>query len=136
MKKPSRSKIIKKLDAVFSQFIRLRDSNNKWIVECPLCWSKIPRKKAQNMHFVSRWNMKYRYDEINCNAWCMRCNVILNGNYIIYTRWMIRKYWLDKVDEMIFDKQPFKIRTYELEAMIEYYMEKVKELMKEKHLSS
>ena len=134
MKKLSRSKVIHRLDDVFSKYIRLRDCNKAWIVICPLCWTKIPWKKAQNMHFISRWNMKYRFDEMNCHAWCMRCNVLLNWNYIIYTRRMQKKYWIDKIDEMINDKTPFKLKTYEIEEMIEKYSWLVVNLLIRKHL--
>lgn len=119
----NRKKIIKKLDEVFSQYIRLRDSNAKWIVVCPLCWAKMERKKAQNMHFVSRWVLKYRFNEKNCHAWCMRCNVILNWNYIIYTRRMQKMYWIHYVDSIINDKQPFSISTSQLQKILEYYTE-------------
>ena len=134
MKKLSRSKIVKKLDWIFSTYIRLRDCDSKWIVICPLCWAKIPRKKAQNMHFISRAILKYRYDENNCHAWCMRCNVILNWNYIVYTRRMQNKFWIKKVDEMINDKEICKIRTPELEEMIEHYTTQCKKIADEKNI--
>ena len=135
MKKLSRSKLIKKYDSIFSIYIRLRDCNKDWIVICPLCWAKIPRKKAQNMHFISRWVLKYRYDEINCHAGCYRCNVILSWNYILYTRYMQNKYGVDKVDEMINDKQIFKLKTPDIEEMITEYGIKCKQLANKKHLS-
>lgn len=134
MKKLSRSKLIRELDRVFSIYIRLRDCNKDWIVVCPLCGARIPRKKSQNMHFISRWVLKYRYDETNCHWWCMRCNVILNWNYIKYTRWMQNKYWIEKIDEMINDKQIFKLRTPELQEMIEEYLIKCRQLANKKHL--
>lgn len=133
-KKPKRQKTIKELDAIFSRFIRFRDCDKKGIVTCPLCGVKIPRKKAQNMHFVSRWVMKYRFDEDNCHAWCQRCNVTLNGNYIEYTLWMINQYGKEKVEHMKHDKELCKIETWRLEEMIEEYKWKVEELKKAKHL--
>lgn len=134
MKKLSRSKLIRELDRVFSIYIRLRDCNRDGVVVCPLCWAKIPWKKAQNMHFISRWVLKYRYDEDNCHGWCMRCNVILNGNYIRYTRWMQNKYGIERIDEMINDKQIFKLRTPEIMEMIEGYLIKCRQLANKKHL--
>lgn len=134
MKKFSRSKVIHKLDDVFSKYIRLRDCDKNWIVVCPLCWAKIPRKKAQNMHFISRWVLKYRFDEMNCHAWCMRCNVLLNWNYIEYTLWMINQYGKEKVEHMKHDKELCKVETWRLEEMVEEYKWKVEELKKLKHL--
>ena len=134
MKKLSRSKLIRELDRVFSIYIRLRDCNKDWIVICPLCGARIPRKKSQNMHFISRWVLKYRYDENNCHAGCYRCNVILNWNYIVYTRWMQNKFGIEKIDEMINDKLIFKLRTPEIEEMIEEYLIKCRQLANKKHL--
>lgn len=135
-KKPKRQKLIKDLDSVFSQYIRLRDSDNHGIVTCPLCWKQVDYKFAQNMHFISRWVLKYRYDENNCFAWCMRCNVILNGNYIEYTMFMINKFWIEKVNDMRNDKQPFEMKTREIEEKINYYKEENQKLMKKKHFKS
>ena len=133
-KKPKRQKLIKELDSVFSLYIRLRDSDSHWIVTCPLCWKKIPVKFAQNMHFISRWVLKYRFDENNCFAGCMRCNVILNWNYIEYTFFMIKKFWKEKVEAMKNDKELFELKTREIEEKIAYYKEQNEKLMKKKHL--
>ena len=119
----------KKLDAVFSIFIRLRDSE-KGIVTCPLCWKRIPRKQAQNMHFISRSVLKYRYDEDNCFAGCMRCNVILNGNYQVYTLRMINRYWKEFVEKRINDKSIFKVGVDRFKEKIEEYTQKVNAITK------
>ena len=125
-KTPSRSKLVKKADSIFSTYIRLRDSDKKWYVKCPLCWCKLPRKKAQNMHFITRSCWLYRYDEDNCHAWCMRCNVILNGNYIEYTRYMQIKYGISAIDEMrVNSKKIFKLSTTEIQTIIEKYTNKI-----------
>ena len=123
--KSKRQKIIDQFDAIFSRYIRMRDSDDKGIVTCPLCWKKLPRKKAQNMHFIKRGVLKYRFDEDNCHAGCKRCNVMLDWNYIEYTRRMQRKYGIKKVDEMIYDKQPYDISTPELEDMMCRYRGKL-----------
>lgn len=132
-KVPTRQDYVKKLDATFSKFIRLRDSFVRWwvrYVKCPLCWSVVERTKAQCMHFIKRSIMRYRFDEMNCHAGCMRCNVMLHGNYIIYTRRMQIKYWVTQVDQMIYNKATFNWRTRELKEMIDLYQEKVDALLK------
>lgn len=133
MKKLPRNKIVKKLDWVFSEFIRLRDSDSRWIVTCPLCGKRVFWKYAQNMHFVSRWVLKYRFNEQNCHWWCMRCNVILHGNYIAYTRYMQKKYWYDYVDFIVSDKKPYSLTTPQLEAMIYKYEQARDVLLKGKN---
>jgi len=88
------------------------------------------------MHFISRGCWRYRYDEDNCHAGCMRCNVILHGNYILYTRWMQNTYGIKKVDEMINKKaQVYKIPTPQFLEMIEYYTQKVDKLYKTKYFN-
>lgn len=64
----------------------------------------------------------------------MRCNVILHGNYIVYTRRMQRKYWEILVDEMINDRQIMKIATSSLQEMIDHYQALVDELKRTKGL--
>lgn len=64
----------------------------------------------------------------------MRCNVILHGNYIVYTRRMQRKYGEILVDEMINDKQIMKIATWSLQEMIERYESMANELRRTKGL--
>lgn len=64
----------------------------------------------------------------------MRCNVILHGNYIVYTRRMQRKYGEILVDEMINDKQIMKIATWSLQEMIERYESMANEIRMTKGL--
>ena len=131
---PSRSKLVQKLDQVFSVFVRLSVADKDWYITCPLCWTRVHRTKAQNMHFIKRSVYKYRRDEKNCHAGCVKCNVILHGNYIVYTRRMQRKYGEILVDEMINNKQIMKIATSSLQEMIEKYQVLVDELRVEKGL--
>lgn len=132
-KKKTRSQLIKILDAIFSQYIRLRDSDTHWIVTCPLCWIKKLRKQMQNMHFVTRACLALRRDETNCHAWCYRCNVLLKGNYIEYTIFMINTYWLKYVELLKIKKtEIFKIQTWEIEEKIQFYKNKILILSKNK----
>lgn len=134
-KTKTRSQFIHELDSVFSYFIRLRDSDAYGNVVCPLDSSVSSFFQAQNMHFISRAVLRYRRDENNCFAWCMRCNVIQHWNYIAYTLFMQRKFWIKKVEEMLSNKLvPFKISTAEIQTKILEYKEKCKALLKKKTL--
>lgn len=117
--KPKKSVTWKDIaDRVFSEYIRLKNSNDKWVCECFTCWRKQNRKEIQNGHFISRWNMKYRYSEINCNPQCQMCNVILNWNYIQYTLKMIEKIGKTDTEKIINDKQTIELKQYQYEEMI------------------
>ena len=131
---PSRSKLVQKLDQVFSVYIRLSVADKDWYITCPLCEARVHWTKAQNMHFIKRSVYKYRRDEKNCHAGCVKCNVILHGNYIVYTRRMQRKYGEILVDEMINDRQICKIATSSLQEMIAHYQSMVDELRRTKGL--
>ncbi len=120
-KRKTRSQLVKLLDQVFSRYIRMKYSDKKWICTCYTCWDKKHRKDIQNWHFISRGNYKYRRDENNCRPQDYRCNVIFSWNYKVYTSKMIDELWKEKVDKMINDKQITKIKTYEIEEMIEKY---------------
>ena len=53
-KKLTRSKIVKKLDAVFSQYIRLSNTDKHGYCTCVTCGKKYFWKQIQAGHFMSR----------------------------------------------------------------------------------
>lgn len=78
MKKTTRKTLIKRLDQVFSQYIRLRYAKNE-IAECYTCGKKDHYKKLQCGHFQSRKHYATRWDEDNCQVQCYSCNVMKYG---------------------------------------------------------
>lgn len=131
-KKANSPKVLKKkLDAVFSEYIRRRSViEGSWgKIRCACCGVLIPWKKAQNMHYVGRAHMNTRWDERNCNAGCLRCNVMLNGNYPAYTKYLLDSYGAEWLDRLILDGR--KIRQWtpdELKELINKYQELIKTL--------
>lgn len=123
-KKRTRSQLVKDMDNIFSRYIRLSRKE-----ECVTCKDVKPWKELQNGHFFSRGRYPTRWDETNCHPQCYRCNVILNGNYINYTIYMIDTYGRDTVDELERKSQSGeKLSTPRLREMIAEYTDKVKEL--------
>ena len=89
-KKANSPKVLKKeLDRVFSIYIRQRASDPQGNIICVACYRTLPWQEAQNMHYNGRAKMNTRWDEENCYAGCMRCNVFLNGNYPAFTRYLL-----------------------------------------------
>jgi len=120
-KAKKRSYYVKKLDSVFSQYIRQSKSVDG-IGTCVTCGTPKPWKEMQNGHFYSRGRYGTRWDETNCHIQDAACNVFLKGNYINYTRYMIDKYGREYVDELeIKSKLSTKITTVELQEMINHY---------------
>lgn len=128
-KKPTRWKLVKKLDSIFSQYIRLVSADKNGICTCITCGERMHRKHIQAGHFLTRWNYKYRRAEENVYSQCYVCNCIRNWNYKEYTLAMIRKHWQLKVEQMIGDKELVKIGTPRIEEQIENYTNIVKSLL-------
>ena len=82
-KKLSRSKLIKKLDTIFSKYISHRDAK-KEIATCFTCGKKAHWKKLQNGHFQSRRFYATRWDEMNCQVQCAGCNVFKYGEQFTF----------------------------------------------------
>lgn len=68
-----RTDYIKKLDRVFSEYIRLRDTMPNGMFRCISCGKIKPYSQADCGHYHSRTHMSIRFDEENCNAECKYC---------------------------------------------------------------
>src|SRR6187401_1190895 len=66
--KTDRQKLIVKLDTVFSEFIRLRDSDMQGICKCITSGEFFHWRDCDAGHFITRENMATRWDEQNVNA--------------------------------------------------------------------
>lgn len=92
MKKVGVASLKKKADAVWSQYVRMRDADMNGISTCISCDTKRHWKQMQNGHFVSRKSSTLRYDEENCNAQCVACNMFKQGNQYAYALALDKKY--------------------------------------------
>ena len=120
-KKPSRSKLVKKLDTIFSQYIRRRDADNE-MSTCFTCGKQDHWKRLQNGHFQSRRFYSTRWDEVNCQVQCAGCNVFKYGEQFIFGQNLDIKYGLGTSNDLyIKAKKTVKISTVELQDMIKHY---------------
>jgi len=74
----------KKLDTIFSTYIRLKYADEDLNVKCFTCDKVYHYKKIQNGHFYSRSILSLRWDEQNCRPQCYGCNIVRSCNYIKY----------------------------------------------------
>ena len=129
----SKPNLVKKLDRVFSLYIRLRDVMPNGFTRCISC-GKI--KSFEDMdcgHFYSRTNMATRFDEDNCNAECKFCNRFSADHLISYQTNLIRKIGISRFDKLgLKAKSTCHWLDSELEERIKYYSQKVNELRHEK----
>jgi len=124
-KKPTRTKLVKKLDVVFSQYIRLSNADNNGFCTCVTCKNRFHWKEIQAGHFMSRKHYSIRWDERNVKPQCVACNVYRAGEQYKYSLYLgnnLSKTLLEKSRELR------KFTNIELEEMISDYSERVKKL--------
>ena len=120
-KKISRSKLVKKLDSVFSQYIRLKNSDNG-IATCFTCGKKDHWKKLQNGHFQSRKHYSTRWHEQNCQVQCAGCNVFRYGEQYKFALNLDNTYYSGLAEELHIEaNKTVKLDNTDLEMLIEKY---------------
>ena len=136
MKKQASIKTLKrKLDDIFSVYIRLRDADANGIIRCYCCGKPHHWKRSENMHFIPRQHMSLRFSEINCHGGCTYCNHYNNGNIEAYTLHLEKEYGKDIVKQLVIAKnQTCKITAFEYEAMIKIYTDRANELKNKKNI--
>lgn len=108
----------KKLDTVFSIYIRSTAADQYGQAECYTCGLVAPWKQLQCGHYLRRSRLFTRWEPKNCRVQCYRCNIILKGNYeefadrlmqedpsewewLMGTKCELRKYTRDEMESMI-----------------------------------
>jgi len=126
---PKRSTLVKKADAIFSQYIRKRYVDSNGITECFTCGKKDHWKSLQCGHFMSRKHYSTRWDEKNCQVQCAGCNVFRWGEQFKFGRNLdikLGKGTADSLEQK--SRQILKYNNIELIELIEHYKKKVADL--------
>lgn len=119
----------KKLDRIFSLYIRLRDVMPSGYVRCISCGQIKKFEDVDCGHFHSRRHMATRYNEDNCHAECKYCNRFSADHLIAYQRNLIQKIGKQRFD--VLNMKAHSTCHYmdcELEQMITHYTAEVKKL--------
>ena len=125
-KKLTRSKLVKKLDAVFSQYIRLKNADEFGNATCFTCGKVDHWKKLQNGHFQSRKHYATRWDEMNCQVQCVSCNMFKGGEQFLFGKYLDERFYVGLSDTMFFKaKETVKFADFEIEEMILKYKDLV-----------
>jgi hypothetical protein len=128
-KKPTVAKLKKKLDAVFSKYIRLRyahSKDGKIYCECVTCGNINEVSKMQCGHFMSRRYNSTRFNEQNCNVQCVACNRFDQGRQYEHHLYIEKEHGegtSDKLYKLSRVNKAFKVE--ELQNAIEHYENKV-----------
>lgn len=122
-KKKSRKSLIKKLDTVFSQYIRRRFAVNE-VAKCVTCGKEAHWKELQAGHFMSRKHYSTRWEETNVQVQCSGCNVFRYGEQYKFGIYLEQAYEKGTADELqAKSREITKFSDYRLLELIEYYNE-------------
>lgn len=84
LRKMSLSAAGEKFWAVFSEWIRRKDADERGMVKCFTCDAEKHWKQIQAGHFISRRHAATKYDEMNVKPQCVSCNIFKQGNQYIF----------------------------------------------------
>ena len=128
MKTKKKPDLKAKLDKVFSEYIRKRDTRNG-VFKCISCGRILPYEQADCGHYINRKHMTTRFDEMNCNAQCRSCNRFDEGNIQGYRRGLVALYGEQQVTLLEAKKHNLrKYSDFEYEVLIKHYKEEIKKL--------
>ena len=124
--KSEHRQLIRKLDRIFSEFIRLRHARNG-ISQCYTCGkTEYWNNEMQCGHYVKRGNkVSTRFDMINCQVQCKHCNEVLDGNLDVFAERLDSEYGRGTAEGLRL-KPSKKIYCYELKELINKYQNEVK----------
>ena len=124
-KKPTRSKLVKKLDIIFSKWVRQSNADHAGFCVCVTCGKKEHWKSIQAGHFMSRKHYSTRWDEDNVHPQCVACNVYRAGEQYKYSV-AIGEFTAERL--YLKSQELVKFTNYELEEMINDYEERLKDI--------
>ena len=126
VKKLSTAKLKKKLDKVFSEYIRRKYSNSNGQVECYTCGSVKDWKEMQCGHFVSRVYLGTRFEEDNVRVQCVGCNIFGRGKTAIFASNLETE--RGGIVTLLYRQAQKITKDYPYQEKIEYYQNLIKTL--------
>jgi len=125
-----RSTIVKKLDKIFSIWIRSKDADHAGMVDCFTCGvSKSWKYEIDAGHFMGRGKYATRWDEQNVKPQCKKCNGFRSGEQYLFSKHLDEEYGKGTADELVYQSnQLAKFTNDELLEKIEHFTELVKSL--------
>ena len=122
MKSKPIGKLVAELDKVFSLFIRARDMNEEGVSSCITCGKMMTLKTSQCGHFISRIHYATRWEEKNCAAQCVACNMFKQGKQYEFGLAIDEKYGVGTSWKLLIQsKNTFKKDRSILEMLIKKY---------------
>ena len=123
MKKESNTALKKKLDSIFSLYIRHRDNG-----VCYTCGIQKMPSEMQAGHYVSRACLPLRWDEDNVKCQCPGCNIYKHGDIITYREKLVKELGEEAVERLELRRhETVKLTSEWYHDMIDHYRELLKE---------
>ena len=117
-----------KLDSIFSQFIRLRGSNEEGWGECFTCGRLRHWKEVDCGHLITRAKLSTRYLETNFQFQGKQCNMT-GGQQYVFSKRREEVYGEGTAEAILIESNKTKKWTVEeLEEKGRYYRRKVNEI--------
>lgn len=99
-KKESISELKKKLDEVFSRWLRKERSIDGETGQCYTCKKFDLIKNLQCGHYISRKYLALRWEFENTFLQCYSCNCLMSGNYRVFTDNLIADYGQKYINDL------------------------------------
>lgn len=123
---------VKKMDLVFSKFIRLRDTPDGY-GKCCSCGKMTLYGNLDAGHFINRRKMSVRWREDNVHAQCRSCNRFQEGNAAGYALFMFEKYSKQHIEFLqALSEESAQFTITEIDLMIKDYRAKIRQMYKER----
>lgn len=133
-----KTKLLQMADKLFSDYIKMRDSNEQGFVTCVCCGLHFHLKDkdasgnyiVQTLHFIERGVYVLRHYEYNASAGCCYCNLQMHLNphgkeYVAFRNKLVATIGEVKVSDMEAAKRGInKLTTEDLKSIIEKYKPK------------
>lgn len=127
------SKLVTKVDRVFSEVVRLTAADERGNCICITCGEEQHWLTIECGHFMKRRHMATRYDLENCGPQCTTCNCVMDGREEEHGQYIDRTYG-DGTAEKLKRKAQVerKFMAIELEGMYQELNAELKALKIEK----
>lgn len=124
-----------KLWKVFSEFIRLRDSDENGYCKCITCGNIMKYDRGMHAgHFISRRHLATKFDETNVHAQCCSCNAFHSGLQYEYSLELNRRNPGTSERLLVLSRGVCQRGKFEIDELTKYYRNEVKKLKLEKGL--
>tara|TARA_R100000388_G_scaffold64040_1_gene46675 strand:- start:632 stop:1021 length:390 start_codon:yes stop_codon:yes gene_type:complete len=123
------SKLKKKLDKIFSEYIRRRNADDLGFITCFTCGVKKHWKEQQAGHFQSRSHHSTRWDKVNVQVQCVKCNMYRQGEQYKFGLYLDERFGEGTAKDLENRaKTIVKLNRVDYEEAITRYKQKLKEL--------